>query len=804
MLKSMTLRRMTPFLLATCLASGSAMAETAVPAAPAPAADSVSTGDIIVTARRTAENIQSTPVSVTAFNADTLRQAGIQNTQDLLIKTPGIYLAGSGGRENTNFSIRGQSKALSGNSAPGVISYFAEVPSPTLGASIPTYDLSSVQVLKGPQGTLFGRNTTGGAVLYYPTAPTYRLNGYLEGSYGNYNDRHLDGAINIPIIDGHVALRVAGEYEKHDGYTKNIGVGGNLDDANYRSLRGSLLISPIDSIRNTTIIDWTHGRTVGGAPILTFVSPDASSPFATVGIQTAALNEYALQKARGPRVTDSKVAPFENIDRLGITNRTEIDINDNVQMVNIFGFRHTKLSYLASADGLPTLAADGSNPYVPKGTPFDVVNGRQDSDINQITDEVQFKGKLFDNKLDWLVGGFYLNSKPVGPSGTYVAIFIVPGYTDAPYSYNFYTEKSKAVFGNVGYKLDSLVQGLRFDAGIRYTKDDINACVGSGKTPNPTLGPKDCADGNAGIIAPSNLHTSSSAPTWQVGLDWQAQRDLFFYAATRRGYREGGINGPTLGGRLIPFQTFGPERVTDIEIGMRSKFHVGDVAVKFNASPFIGWYSNVQIPVTGLSTGPNCSTTAKGGTDAPNSPDGDCSKANDPSGGTLLVNAGKTRIAGIDFDGEISPTNRLSFGLSGTLLDTKSVSLTVPDSLLPYLAIKSVPFNLVAKTTLSASARYALPVPESFGKVVLSADLYHSSKVQVSDIFLPSYTVVNARLEVGNIGHSGVDASVFVRNLFNKDYLASGDVSALALGETSAFYGAPRTYGLQLRYAFGS
>src|SRR5690606_14907097 len=129
--------------------------------------------------------IQSTSVSAVAFNGVSLREASIRDTQDLLIKTPGIFLAGSGGRENSNFSIRGQSKALAGNSAPGVISYFAEVPSPTVGSSIPTYDLGSVQVLKGPQGTLFGRNTTGGAILYYPTTPTYDREGYVQASYGN-------------------------------------------------------------------------------------------------------------------------------------------------------------------------------------------------------------------------------------------------------------------------------------------------------------------------------------------------------------------------------------------------------------------------------------------------------------------------------------------------------------------------------------------------------------------------------------------------------------------------------------------
>src|SRR3546814_951878 len=109
-------------------------------------------------------------------------------SSDVCSSDLGVFLAGSGGRENTNFSIRGQSKALAGNSAAAVISYFAEVPSPTVGSSIPTYDLGSVQVLKGPQGTLFGRNTTGGAILYYPTAPSYELEGYAMVAYGNYDE----------------------------------------------------------------------------------------------------------------------------------------------------------------------------------------------------------------------------------------------------------------------------------------------------------------------------------------------------------------------------------------------------------------------------------------------------------------------------------------------------------------------------------------------------------------------------------------------------------------------------------------
>ncbi|MDB6061179.1 MAG: TonB-dependent receptor, partial [Verrucomicrobiaceae bacterium] len=167
----------------------------------APTGDTrVKLDEVQVTARRESESIQSVPVSVVALSAEALRQKNITSTEDVQFATPGVYLSGSGGRQNVIYSIRGQGKALSGPSAPAVITYFAEVPEVAFGSADPEYDLASVQVLKVPQGTLFGRNTLGGAVLYTPAAPTYKFGGELSGAVGNYNDREFKGAINVPII----------------------------------------------------------------------------------------------------------------------------------------------------------------------------------------------------------------------------------------------------------------------------------------------------------------------------------------------------------------------------------------------------------------------------------------------------------------------------------------------------------------------------------------------------------------------------------------------------------------------------
>src|SRR3546814_21174016 len=118
-------------------------------------------------------------------------------------------------------------------------------------------------------------------------------------------------------------------------------------------------------------------------------------------------------------------------------------------------------------------------------------------------------------------------------------------------------------------------------------------------------------------------------------------------------------------------------KVTDIEFGIRSDFQAGDVKIRLNASPFVGGYSGVEVPISGLNTQATCSTTAPGGTDAPLSPDGDCTAANDPAGGTLLVNAGKQRVAGIDFNGRIAPRSEARRG--GTECGSKWRTQGAPD-----------------------------------------------------------------------------------------------------------------------------
>jgi iron complex outermembrane recepter protein len=236
--------------------------------APAPAEEATEAGDpdgITVTARRREESLQDVPLSVTAFSADALREKSITTTEDLVAHTPSLQIRPGGAqRSNGTFFIRGQGASF--GTRPSVVVYTNEVPAfgpgivngTLLGNNTQFYDLQNIQVLKGPQGTLFGASTTGGAVLLTTARPTNELEGWVEGKKGNYNFSELTGAINIPIVSDHIMLRLAGNLVRRDGFTVSSATGQDNDDRNRDSFRISLMIKPGDAVENLTIYRDEH------------------------------------------------------------------------------------------------------------------------------------------------------------------------------------------------------------------------------------------------------------------------------------------------------------------------------------------------------------------------------------------------------------------------------------------------------------------------------------------------------------------------------------------------------------------
>ena len=200
-----------------------------------PAASTGGLEEIVVTARRKEEKLQNVPVAITAFTPKAIEENHIESASDLAHFVPALA-SSQETRDEQVFYLRGQGPNGGQGGAPGVVTYFAEVPFSGSGPGI-YFDLDNLQVLRGPQGTLFGRNTTGGAVLFEPKKPTNNFEGYLSAQFGDYNLHGEEGAINIPIIDDKLLVRAAFNIDQRDGFTHDYTTGKDLDNRDYWAFR---------------------------------------------------------------------------------------------------------------------------------------------------------------------------------------------------------------------------------------------------------------------------------------------------------------------------------------------------------------------------------------------------------------------------------------------------------------------------------------------------------------------------------------------------------------------------------------
>ena len=735
--------------------------------------------EVVVTARRREENLQTVPVSVTAFSASALAERDVEATTDLQKLVPGVVFTGAGSDENTTFNIRGQGKDVVGPGLPSVISYFNEVPLPSWGSVLPAYDVSSIQVLKGPQGTLFGRNTTGGAVLVYSAPATYNFGGYFEATLGDYNWHGLQGAINVPIVDGKVALRVAGEVVQRDGYQKNIGVGGDGADVNSRAVRVTLRFDPTDNIRSVVVYDyyWKHTHGAGEIAIGT-TTPNPlyrSIPGFNCGVSASCDVDLALavQRGLGFHTYDSNVPEHDDSTIWGISNTTTADL-DVVSVKNIFGYRDTAVNLVVNDDGLPLSLGDTQQ-------------FRYD---RQISDELQFSGSLLGDRLKWLAGAFYLDDKPTGPEATAINIFDAPGVAPADNPFGFvsnglYTDRSKALFANLSYEI---IHGLKLNAGYRETWDREGVCGFNGLpvTATPVSSVNQCVD-TPGTFSSS---VGFKAPTHTFGVDYNVNDNIFAYVTARRGYRAGGINSPMFNPNapnpLSAFQFYQPQVVNDVEVGTKTEWKIGEAVGRFNAAAFRSKFTDQQRLIQNL----------------PPNLDGDNNPADDPASTSLVINGAESVVQGFEAEGFLAPTSGLSFNVGVSYLDARYTSIETP-AIFAGEAGSFPVYENTPKWSYTTSGRYVLPFKLSGANLTLNVDYYHVAKYLVGLVTVPAYGVADANLQLTDIGDTGLTATLFVNNLTDKTYLQNSDLTGAAPGVATFSIGAPRMIGVRLRYEFG-
>jgi iron complex outermembrane receptor protein len=728
-----------------------------------PPNDSLS--EVVVVARRAAENLQSVPLTVTAVSAQQLQATTVTTATDLQGLVPSLSIATAIYGPGQEYSLRGI--------RDGVFQYFNEVPANSILVDTQLWDLSSVQAVAGPQGTLFGRNATGGAVLFVPQRPTADFGGFAQFRYGSYNLRDFTGVLNVPVNDM-LKLRFGIETTDRDGTAKNISGNdlGRLDHQNYR-LSG--VFTPTSWLTDYAVIAMTNRHDTPAAQISkiegTEASLDGSLPGATYGFYESLApglyhndpeiyyHSLLAQEQRGIRTVDEPIQSVQNNNLYQISNILTAQAG-GLTFKSITGYQeqrdHQRFSDLS--------------------IPLPIIVGQNDDEGGQLTQEFQVLGKSFNNRLDWVAGVYYSDSW-----SNSLASYLLFQPVGTPFN-SMTTQQtggpkndalSMAVYGQGTL---SLTDALKLTVGLRYTSDQLDTvsiayAVGQvcNFAPSPNLNTATCRE---------TINPRSNAITYNVSLDYKVAQGLLVYAATRRGYNAGGINPGFPEG--VP-NTVQPEYITDYEGGLKADGRIASMPFRVNASAYLSKYSNIQrtigevYPINGVDT----VITAE-------------------------LNAASATIYGAEVEGTLRPIPDLTLQASYGYLHTKY------DSFKSFLGdATGNQFAQAPQHTVHASATYQYPLPKG-SMLVANASYSYISSVTFSDINLnapgstaPGYGLLDLRLDWKNVGGRGFDVGVYAKNVTNQVYDMLASDNTAQFGFISVQYGDPRTYGIELRYTFG-
>jgi iron complex outermembrane receptor protein len=775
---------------------------------PAASAHGAGLEEIVVTARRREEKAQVVPIALTNLTPARLEKQDIRDNLSLLKDTPGL-------NGSTGASLGVSYTFLRGVS--GVVSYFDEIPTLVTGVNQSYYfDVQSVQVLKGPQGTLFGLSNDAGAILYEPVKPTNNYEGYVKATLGNYDRGTFEAVVNIPV-DDKLSLRFGGQFNHQDGYIHVISNNIDLLDQNYWALRGQASFRPTDDIDNELLVNYFHSRyrpgtfvfggysnaipqafqntfgpgigtNVQGLVTLLHEVDPKDFPTASLG---AILNQ---QRALGPYTVQAlSLDPSAQVSQLNIVDKFSYDISDTLTIKNIVGYQETiDSAFIEDIDATNLALIQGNTPL-----------GSQPSGPEvQYNEELQLLGKAFDDKLTYVVGTF-------NQLGGYGA-----ADTRAPYGIGYQNSfgtikgatqvdraRTDAAYAQGTANLGDLIEGLSFTAGIRYTWDHFytrgDAYNAEGvHEPNTVV----IVNGKP-VLVPSTVAQSadyrSPSYTWSIDYQWRPQ--TMFYFTNSRGYKTGGFNNtPTQ--IFESFALFAPEHLNNFELGTKSDFDLEALGapswkMRVNLSGYYGVYQNIQAQTTGAYIVQGSAT---------------------PQLGTPIINVGNGDIYG--YEGEITLVPDPAFEFNANFAYTRGrydhFNGPNPNPAPGAPALVSIPgvnFEITPLWKFNLNGTYHLPIDEAYGDVSVSLAYSWQDRMiltdaphLVSEDYLPSFDNVDMTLEwKGIMGNDQLDGRLWVTNLLNNTIAPGVLATWEVLGLVGYQPAQPQMYGATLKYSFG-
>ncbi|MBB4860284.1 iron complex outermembrane receptor protein [Novosphingobium chloroacetimidivorans] len=716
--------------------------------------------DIVVTAERRESRLQDVPISVTAISAAGLESRGIRNFASLDATVPNLQLNNGrpdGGGSAAAATIRGVGQNdFQFPNDPGVGTYIDGVYlARSLGGLLSVLDIDRIEVLRGPQGTLFGRNTIGGAINITSKAPTNEAEGVASLTYGSYNRVEAKLAANVPLIDGKLAARMSAGYIRADGIGEQIPTGLELGIENRKIVRLALRGTPSNDVTIDFSIDYTNQRQNGGA---LFFIPDFPSSAGLIEnlfnpvlapVQNAQLGLPAASRFDGRWASPSRydnygTAPMrDNLDAGGASLTLTWNVTDNVTFKTITAAR--------------ALEARISNDL--DLSPYSVIQTDDTQHQEQYSQEVQIYGTLLDGKLDFLLGGYYF--KEIGRSRNFVPIlpgtldvfgFEISQRADLGLNVNNY-----AGFGQFSYKL---TDRLKLTAGFRQNYESKRF---SRKFTH--------IEGGDVFIPQQDLYKSWNAFTPKFGIDWKASEDILIYGSYAKGFKSGGWNPRPIGANTGT-TPFGPEKIQTYELGAKTQWF--DRRLTLNVAAFHSIYSDIQLQA--LTT--------------------------DASGALIsdTRNAGRSRLWGAEVELVARPVPEASIQISGGYLTNKYTELNFGTDVQLSDKLPDAP-----RWSFAAGGDYHVELL-GFGTVTPRVDVAYRSKtyrdgLNSPAITQPGYWLTNVRLSIVPDAIKGVDFQLFATNLFDRHYISYGQ-NVKVQGYSVAGYGRPRELGVTARYRF--
>jgi len=741
-------------------------------------------GEVIVTARRREERQQDVPVAITALSGEQLEERGVTKLEDLRFQAAAFQIQPSPyGDAVPAFQVRGQrqQEALI-TQDPSVGTYVDEVyQARPYGLNQAMLDLDNVQVLKGPQGTLFGRNTSGGALLVESKRPTDKFEGEASLGIGNYNSREGTAIVNLPVT-GDFALRAAAKVDSHDGYVTNVTDGQRLGDETNATYRIGALFKR-DGLESYTV--FSSVRTTGtGVPYISQgFGPNA---FTLAGVDPAAVAAAnSAQARRGFYETSGDLQPDPlDVTTYGATNITTADLGW-ATIKNVFGYRQIKSEIGEEFDG-SALAARNGLPF------FNAVSFAREQ---QYSDELQVQGKLFGDRLSYVAGGYYFRE-----AGSDYQQTVIGPFTLSEDQGGKAINRSTSLFAQADYKI---LDELTATAGFRSSWDSrdftgqtyytgftpATAAIDFGGNPPPAA----CADGGT---LPNGCKVKlptydKNVPTWTFGLSYKPLTETLLYATVSRGYRAGGYNlrGDLQGtGPLGSFGPFNPEIVLNYEGGIKQDLALGAIPVRLNLAGYHQDYSNIQRTIFAQFPG-------------------------DTVAGAYVKNAAQATIDGAEAEISMRPlpgfgmTGFLGYVLAGYSNFTYVIAANPNGTGTRTIDGTAYPFAGTPKLQFGLNGRYEIPLEADRGSVALQASYYYQSKMYWADdgalnAVTRSYGLTDLRLDWLEIAGSKVDLDLYCRNLFDVRYKALGAEGYSTTGFISYIPGTPRTFGSKLTVHF--